>query len=167
MKRRGRKIKVSVDLSQVDWVSQIKQENNAKTKIRLLAMSHLRDGKSITETAKALKIHHNNICRWLRQFAADGLQGLRHRQGAGAKRKITQERAFRESVLELQANQVGGRIRGLDVLEMMEKKLGVKCHLMTAYNYLKRAQFVWITGRTKHPKSDQAIQEAFKKTSKE
>jgi transposase len=84
-------------------------------------MSHLRDGKSITEAAKALKIHDNNICRWLRQFAANGLQGLRHRQGAGAKRKMTQEKAFREAVLELQAHKTGRRIRGLDVLEMMEK----------------------------------------------
>ena len=49
---------------------------------------------------------------------------------------------------------------------MMEKKFGVKCCLSSTYVYLKRANLVWITGRSKHPNTDLEKQSSFKKTSK-
>jgi hypothetical protein len=66
------------------------------------------------------------------------------------KRKIPkeQEELFRASILESQANRKGGRIRGSDVLTLMKEKLGVDCSLDTAYESLKRANFVWITSRS-------------------
>jgi transposase len=47
----------------------------------------------------------------------------------------------------------------------MKTKYGIDPSLATVYNTLKRADLVWITGRSIHPKADLEAQEAFKKTS--
>lgn len=73
--------------------------------------------------------------------------------------------AFRQAVLELQKGRKGGRIRGTDVLELMKTKYGIDPSLRTVYDTLKRADLVWITGRSIHPKADLEAQETFKKTS--
>jgi transposase len=106
--------------------------------------------------------------RWVKKFRIEGFEGLKDKPGRGMKPYISQEHrtAFREAVLELQANRSGGRIRGTDVLELMKTKYGVDPSLGTVYNTLKRADLVWITGRSIHPKADLEAQEIFKKTSK-
>lgn len=63
----------------------------------------------------------------------------------------------------MQANRKGGCIRGRDVLTLMKEKLGINCSLDTDYESLKRANFVWITSRSKHPNSSQEDLEDFKK----
>lgn len=73
--------------------------------------------------------------------------------------------AFKQSVLELQQKRSGGRIRGSDVLALMKEKYNVDPTLSTVYNTLKRADLVWITGRSIHPKTDIEAQENFKKNS--
>ena len=66
----------------------------------------------------------------------------------------------------MQRNKSGGVIRGIDILKMMEKKFQVKVCLNSIYVYLKRANLVWITGRSKNPRMNKKAQETLKKTSK-
>ena len=66
----------------------------------------------------------------------------------------------------MQKDKSGEVIRGIDILKMMKEKFGVECCLSSTYVYLKRARLVWITGRSKHPKTDLKSQASFKKTSK-
>ena len=91
----------------------------------------------------------------------------KNRKGRGAKYKLplSEEEAFRKAVLELQDKKKGGRIKGTDVLRLMEEKFSIKCSLQSVYNTLRRVDLVWISGRSKHPKADFQAQEAFKKTS--
>ena len=77
----------------------------------------------------------------------------------------SEEGAFRKAVLDLQDKKKGGRIKGTDILKLMEEKFSVRCSLKSVYNALRRIDLVWISGRSKHPKSDPKAQEAFKKTS--
>jgi transposase len=65
--------------------------------------------------------------------------------------------------LELQQKIPGGRVRGSDVLALMKEKYNVEPTLSTVYNTLKRADLVWITGRSIHPQTDIEAQENFKK----
>jgi transposase len=105
--------------------------------------------------------------RWVKRFRTEGFEGLKDKPGRGKKPLILPENQdeFRRSVLELQEKKIGGRIRGKDVLELMKTQYGVDPSLKTVYNTLKRADLVWITGRSIHPKADLEAQEAFKKTS--
>jgi transposase len=105
--------------------------------------------------------------RWVKRFKTEGFEGLKDKPGRGLKPFLPSEdqAAFREAVLELQEKRTGGRIRGRDVLELMRTKYGIDPSLSTVYNTLKRADLVWITGRSIHPKADLEAQEAFKKIS--
>lgn len=163
----GRPLKLPKTIQEYDFSLLAKKEKHARTRIRLLGLDHLKKGKTARETAEFLCVHENSVKRWLKSFVDNGLEGLKEKIGRGAKRKIpkNQEEAFRSSILELQANRNGGRIRGSDVLKLMKEKLGIDCSLDTAYESLKRANFVWITSRSKHPNADQEAQDEFKKKS--
>ncbi|MCB1109532.1 MAG: winged helix-turn-helix domain-containing protein [Chlamydiia bacterium] len=47
--------------------------------------------------------------------------------------------------------------------QIVHRKYGVNPSLNTVYNALKRADLVWVTGRSIHPKADLEAQETFKK----
>ena len=162
----GRKSQYFKKLQQYDFQNLLKKTKDPKIKFRLLAIEHVKKGRSICEVAKIFNVHFNSLRTWIERFIKNETEGLKRQPGQGCNRKITDDAAFKKAVLELQKNKSGGVIRGIDVLKIMEEKFGVKCCLSSVYVYLKRVNLVWITGRSKHPKSDFEIQAAFKKTSK-
>jgi len=144
-----------------------KHAKHPREKTRFLAFAHLQKGKSVLEVSELLFITRQAIYEWMRAYESNGIQGLYEQGGRGRKSDLpTQEReAFRKAVLKLQEGRSGGRINGKDILKMMEKDFGIKCTQRSVYNHLKNAKLVWISSRSKHPKTDEEIQEAFKKTS--
>ncbi len=164
---RGRKSAQLKGLDQHDFDKLAKTEGTSRERRRFLAFAHLREGKSFTEAAIAVRVKLRSLMRWVKRFRTEGFEGLKDKPGRGVKPFLSPEHraAFRQAVLELQVNRNGGRIRGSDVLELMKTKYGVDPSLSTVYNTLKRADLVWITGRLIHPKADLEAQEAFKKTS--
>lgn len=163
----GRPLILPENIYNHDFALLAKTEKEARVRIRLLGLHNLQKGKGLRETAEIMGVHELSVKNWLKKFSLNGLEGLKEQKGRGAKKKLPdeQQQAFREAILELQANRHGGRIRGTDVLKLMREKLGIDCCLDTAYETLKRAHFVWITARSQHPKADEDAQEAFKKTS--
>lgn len=164
---RGRKAVKIEGIEQHDFDKLAKTEGSPRERRRFLAFAHLREGKTFTEVAAFVRVDLRSLMRWVRRFRTEGLEGLKDKAGRGAKPLILPEyqTAFRQAVLELQEKRAGGRIRGRDVLELMHKKYGIDPSLKTVYNTLKRADLVWITGRSIHPKADLEAQETFKKTS--
>jgi len=163
----GRPLKLPSNFMEYDFAQLARKEKNARACIRYTGLDNLQKGKGIREVSRILSVHENSVKNWVKRFRKNGIEGLKDQSGRGAKRKLPteQEQGFREAVLKLQANRKGGRIRGADVLELMKKKFGIDCCLDTAYESLKRANLVWITSRSRHPKTDEEAQESFKKTS--
>jgi transposase len=164
---RGRQADQIKGIEQYDFDKLANTAESPRERRRFLAFAHLREGKTLTEAAACVRVKLRSLMRWVRKFRTEGFEGLKDKTGRGAKPLISSEHraAFRQAVLELQENRTGGRIRGKDVLELMQTKYGVNPTLKTVYNTLKRADLVWITGRSVHPKADLETQEAFKKTS--
>jgi len=165
---RGRKVKLPKELQDYNFAALARTESHARTRQRFLVLSHIKEGSTVTEVAKNFRISRSTIHTWLRRLEAEGIDGLQEKEGRGAKQKLSsdQHEAFKKAVLELQHNREGGRIRGEDVLKLMEEKFNVDCSIDTVYRTLSRVNLVWISGRSKHPKSDPEAQEEFKKTSK-
>jgi len=165
---KGRKAKLPKVLFDYDFASIAKREPHARTRQRFFILSHLKAGVIITEISKLFRVSRSTIYDWLKRLEAEGLKGLREKKGRGAHLKLPleQHEAFKQSVLELQHNRNGGRIRGEDVLHLMQEKFGVNCSIDTAYRTLARVNLVWISGRSMHPKANSESQEDFKKTSK-
>lgn len=165
MKGKKRALVQSIDT--IDFQRLAKTAQHPRERMRYLAFAHMRDGKSNSDIACMLKVHRMTITDWIKKFNQEGIEGLQEKGGRGAKQKLqtSDHEAFQKAVLELQDNKRGGRIKGKDVLKLMEDKFGIKCTLKSVYNALHRVNLVWISGRSKHPKSDPEAQLAFKKTS--
>lgn len=142
--------------------------SSAREKLRYLALAHIKEGRSQSEVAKMLRVCNRTVASWVKKLRRKGVDGLKDQYCGGAQLRLPSEKyeEFRELVLALQANRKGGRIRGEDVKELLQSQYGIQCSLATVYNTLKKAQLVWITGRSQHPKGDLEAQLHFKKTSK-
>ena len=165
---KGKKREISSQIYEYDFAKLAKKVTHARERMRYLAFAHMQEGKTNIEVAKIFKVNRMTVTAWIKKFNQKGLDGLKEKKGRGAKRKLdpSAQKAFRQAVIELQDRQKGGRIKGKDVLKLMREKFGIKCCLTSVYYTLHRADLVWISGRSKHPKSSPEIQEAFKKTSK-
>jgi transposase len=143
-----------------------RSKGTSKERRRYLAFAHIQDGKSFTEAAAMVKVSLKALMNWVDSYRKNGIEGLKDRPGRGSKPLLPNKDldAFREAVLELQASRSGGRIKGKDVLKLMTDKFGILPSRSTIYDTLKRADLVWITGRSQHPKANVADQDAFKKT---
>lgn len=164
---RGRKAAKIEGIEEYDFDKLSKTEGNPRERKRWLAFAHLREGKTFTEAAACVRVNLRSLMRWVKKFRMEGIEGLKEKPGRGAKPLMSSEHreAFRQAVLELQEKRTGGRIRGKDILELMQTQYGINPSLSTVYSTLKRADLVWITGRSIHPEADLGAQEAFKKTS--
>ena len=135
---RGRKSAQLQNLDQYDFDQLVKTEGSSRERRRFfdiatLAFAHLREGKSFTEAAIAVRVKLRSLMRWVKKFRTEGFEGLKDKPGRGMKPFLSSEHraTFRQAVLELQANRNGGRIRGSDVLELMKTKYGVDPALST------------------------------------
>jgi len=164
---KGKKRTISETIHQYNFSKLAKTAVSPRERLRYLAFAHIQEGKSNVAISEMLKIHRMTITDWIKKFNNEGLEGLKEKGGRGNKPKLpySEEGAFRKAVLDLQDKKKGGRIKGTDILKLMEEKFSVRCSLKSVYNALRRIDLVWISGRSKHPKSDPKAQEAFKKTS--
>jgi transposase len=149
-----------------DFAALARTEKHARTRIRFLGMEHLNEGYLYREVAQFLGVHLTTVQDWVHRFSAEGLDGLRESPRSGATRKLSanREEAFKAAVMALGEQREGGRITGHTIRTLLAEQFGVHCCLNSVYNLLHRLGLVWITARSKHPKQDQAVQDAFKKT---
>jgi transposase len=155
-------------LAETDFFQLAKRESNSRIRIRLLALGHLRAGKTKLEVINMFRIVFPTLREWLLRFIAEGVDGLRDKQGRGRKRKLSaeQEEDFRQQIERLQESREGGRVRGQDIQVLLKEKFCVDHALPSVYHVLERCGLSWISARSKHPKSDSVAQEDFKKNSK-
>ena len=66
----------------------------------------------------------------------------------------------------MQDNRDGGRITGNEIREHIEKKYNKTFKNNSIYDLLHRLGLSWVSSRSKHPKSDEKKQKAFKQTFK-
>jgi hypothetical protein len=68
-------------LQPYDFDRLARKEPDGRRRLRLIALAHLKDGKSYTEVAAALRVTRHAVMRWVQWFTAGGvacLAGLPH-----------------------------------------------------------------------------------------
>jgi transposase len=148
-----------------DFFSPLKKERNGRMRIRLLALQHLKEGKSVTSICNNLKVARERVYVWVNNFKKNGLEGLKERPGRGRKPLISreQEKQIISFVEASSKSQKGGRIMGNDVVKFIFENFNIRYGLSSTYHLLHKLGFNWITSRSIHPKTDLASQEMFKK----
>ena len=127
------------------------------------------DGMSRTEAAKLGGMDRQSLRDWAHRFNDEGPAGLANRSGAGRPRRLTDEQMGELSVIvEVGPDpEIDGvvRWRRIDLKRVIEERFGVIYSERAISNLLAALSFSHISGRPRHPKQDERVIEAFKKTS--
>ena len=143
------------------------KKTNGPAKQRYMGLHHVQQGKTYTDVADICLVTQLTVQGWVKKYEAGGVLQLVNQPGRGRKSRLNiNDNDFKESILALQEERDGGRVKGQDILDMIKKKFKVNYSLSGLYKVLERRKIVWITGRSIHPSADIEAQEAFKKTSK-
>lgn len=161
-------ILLPADFETYDFVSMAKQEKNPKNRLRLLAMAHIKEGKTLEQISDSIKVHWKTIQSWLSKFRSSGIDGLYVKTTRIKPNKLTKEADdwIVTFLTMLSTSDTGGYITGKQLQPIVQAEFSIKCCLRTIYNTLHRLNFSWISSRSKHPKSDVEIQELYKKLSR-
>lgn len=142
---------------------------NARQSRRLLSLAAVYDGMTRAEAAKIGGMDRQTLRDWVHRFNDEGPEGLANRKGAGRVRYLNdnQMRALGEIVETGPDPSMDGvvRWRRIDLKRVIEARFGVVYSERTISNLLADLGFSHISARPQHPKQDERVIEAFKKTS--
>ena len=152
-------------LKPIDFKTLIAKETNGRLRIRLLALSHIRDGANRAEAAQYLKVNRRMVNDWVKRFFNEGLDGLKEKPRTGRPKKLTPEQLsqFKDLVKKGSVKPQGGRLNGNDFANYIDDKFDVRYTVQNVYLLLHQLNFSWITSRSRHPKQVDEVQEDFKK----
>jgi transposase len=160
--------KIEFDGDTCDFFKLSKFEEKPQKRVRLIALGQLKKGEKITKVAASIGIDRHTIGYWYDAYKTEGLAGLDNKPRSGKKPKLAREKEkdFLKAIDKMQEKKSGGRITGYDIQKLAKDSFDADYAEDTIYTVLKRLGYSWVTARSKHPKSDKAAQEAFKKTLK-
>jgi len=142
---------------------------DARAARRMLALALVLEGGSREAAARAAGMDRQTLRDWVHRYNAEGLAGLRDRRRPGPRPRLTPEQAAElEDVVERGPDPDRDgvvRWRRADLRALVEARFGVRLHERSVGKVLHRLGFARLSVRPKHPKADEAAQEAFEKTS--
>lgn len=153
-------------IQEFDFKLEYKNERNPVIKIKFLALHHLQSGMLLKDVANVILYDESAIRRWIRSFIDFDYEGLIEREGRVSKPRLPceQEEIFKIELDLLHEEKNGGRITVDDIQLLLLNKFDCNYSRSGIYTLLDRINIVWISGRSKHPKSSQETMELFKET---
>ena len=138
---------------------------DAKAARRMLALALVLEGTSRETAARHAGMDRQTLRDWVHRYNAEGLVGPYDRRRLGPKPRLTAEL---ETVVERGPDPARDgvvRWRRVDLQALIAARFGVRLHERSVGKVLRRLGFARLSVRPKHPKADEAAQEAFKKAS--
>jgi transposase len=135
---------------------------------RLLALAGVYDAMSRADAARIGGMDRQTLRDWVHRFNEDGPQGLIDRKGPDRGRRLTEQQmrelaGLVETGPDLAVDGVV-RWRRVDLKRVIEDRFGVVYNERTISKLLVALGFSHISARPQHPKQDERVMEAFKKT---
>jgi transposase len=142
---------------------------DARAARRMLALALVLEGGSRAEAARAAGMDRQTLRDWVHRYNAEGLAGLSDRRRPGPRPRLSPEQ---EAELVTAVEQGPDpdrdgvvRWRRVDLRALIEARFAVRLHERSVGKVLRRLGFARLSVRPRHPKADEAAQEAFKKAS--
>ena len=158
-----------MDLSGSDLRQAARRVGDPTQARRLLAIALVFDGWSRTDAARAAGMDRQTLRDWVHRYNAEGVDGLRDRPRSGRPPQLTPEH-FAELEQWVEAGPdvaVDGvvRWRCVDLRDKLAERFVVALSERSVARILNKRGFRRLSPRPRHPKADEAAQDAFKKTS--
>lgn len=136
---------------------------------RMLALALVLEGHSRGEAARCAGMERQTLRDWVHRYNAEGLSGLYDRPPPGPVPRLS-EAQLGELARLVQAGPDPAREgvvrwRRVDLQKVIESHFGVHLHERSVGKVLRRLGFRRLSARPRHPASEPAAQETFKKTS--
>jgi len=152
----------------IDFKSLIAKETNGRMRVRLMALSQIKEGANNAQTARNLNISRRIVNDWVKRFYEQGLDGLKEKPRSGRpcaldQRQLTQ---LSEYIRKNSIKENGGRLKAQTLVTYITQEFNIEYTIFNVYRLLHQLGFSWITSRSKHPKQSDKIQEDFKKIRK-
>lgn len=164
----GSAVPLRVDFDTVTLRRLARRCGNARQAGRLLALAAVYDGMSRTDATRIGDMDRQTLCDWVHRFNDEGPDGLLHRKGAGRSSFLTQaQKAELSTIVETGPDPaVDGvvRWRRIDLQRVIQERFGVTYQERSISDLLKELGFSRLSGRPQHPRQDEQVMVAFKKT---
>ena len=149
----------------IDFKSLIAKETNGRMRVRLMALSHIKEGASNAQTARNLHISRRIVNDWIKNFYAHGLEGLKEKPRSGRPSRLNEAQLTQlsEYIRNNSTKESGGRLNAQRLVSYIAQEFKLNYCISNAYRLLHQLGFSWITSRSRHPKQSDEIQENFKK----
>jgi transposase len=160
-----------LDLSPAQLRAHAAAHGDADAARRALAIALVLEGYSRTEAARICGMDRQTLPDWVHRYNAQGVAGLLDRpRMTGPKRRLNAEQeaqvaAWVQAGPDPAAHGGLVRWRRVDLRDLIVREYGVTFHERSIGKLLDRLGFSQISVRPQHPLSDDAAQEAYKKTS--
>jgi transposase len=162
-------VKLREDYSAAELRRLAKRSKDANQSRRLLSLAAVCEGKDRAEAAKMGGMDRQTLRDWVHRFNAEGPRGLLDHRSEGPKPRLTpaQLAEFSQIVETGPDPKTDGvvRWRRVDLKAAIARRFGVAYHERSVGKLLKALGFSHISARPRHPKQDERIVAAFKKTS--
>lgn len=143
---------------------------SAREARRMLAIALVLEGVDRKTAAETCGMDRQTLRDWVHRYNAEGLPGLASRRSPGPARLLSAEQKARlaarvEAGPDPKVDRVV-RWRRLDLKRWIGAEFGVVMHERTVGKQLRELGYRRLSVRPRHPKADEAAQEAFKKASR-
>jgi transposase len=144
------------------------REKSSTAARRMLALALVLEGTDRRKAAESCGMDRQTLRDWVHRYNAEGLAGLRSRKPPGPSSKLTaQQETELAALVEAgpdPAQHGVVRWRRIDLRDEIARRFDVTLHERSVGKVLAKLGFRRLSVRPRHPQSDQAAQEAFKKT---
>lgn len=144
------------------------REKDSPASRRMLALALVLDGVDRTTAARTCGMDRQTLRDWVHRYNSDGLAGLRNRKPSGRPAMLTaDQKAVLCELVEKGPDPAVHKVvrwRRRDLAEELERHCGVKLHERSVGDHLASLGYRRLSVRPRHPQTDEAAQEAFKKT---
>ncbi|MBM7073993.1 IS630 family transposase [Shewanella sp. 202IG2-18] len=133
--------------------------------MRLLTLSHVKDGASNAQAARYMKVSRRSVNNWVKRFKKEGIDGLKEKPRSGRRIALSNEQLqqLKSYVLDNNIKASGGRLKASLLIHYIKDNFDVEYKISNIYRLLHHLDLRWITSRSRHPKQSEEVQETFKK----
>src|SRR5665647_1704874 len=145
------------------------REKDGSAARRMLAIAMVLDGADRGTAAETCGMDRQTLRDWVHRYNAEGIRGLHDLKTPGPKPKLTADQQAKLAELVEAgpdpARHGVVRWRRVDLRDELQRCFGVVLHERSVGKVLAKLGYCRLSVRPRHPQTDEAAQEAFKKTS--
>ena len=122
----------------IDFHQLARREKNAQQRIRLLALAHVKDGKTRTEVSESLKISRSSVNNWVKRYKNEGIDGIIDKKRSGRPTVLALEQQQQLINYIHHAKMQGKQLKGRHIHQYLQHTFNIHFELSHVYRLLKK-----------------------------